>query len=185
VYAAIDDQYCYKGTTILKNRLGLRVQADLDAFEADATAQRFAEPLPQGRFTVTHYQAVHRHIFGDVYPWAGRFRTVRIAKEESMFAYPEYIGQEMRRVFAELREQDLLRDTSAREFGKGAAHFLAELNAIHPFRDGNGRTQLTFVSLLAFEAGHPIAFERIKPRPFLKAMIESFSGREKSLEKAL
>jgi len=185
VYAAIDDPYCYTGTAILKNRLGLRVQADLDVFEADATAQRFAEPLPRGRFTVTHYLAVHRHIFGDVYPWAGRFRTVRIAKGKSMFAYPEYISQEMRRVFAELREHNLLRNTSPSEFAQGAAHFLAELNAIHPFRDGNGRTQLTFVSLLAYEAGHPIDFERIKPRSFLKAMIESFSGREKPLEKAL
>jgi cell filamentation protein len=141
VYAAIDDPYCYKGTTVLRNRLGLRVQADLDEFEADATAQRFAEPLPPGRFSVAHYCAVHRHIFGDVYPWAGRVRTQRIAKGESMFAYPEYIN----RVFAELREQDLLRNLAPREFAKGAAHFLAELNAIHPFRDGNGRAQLTFV----------------------------------------
>lgn len=185
MYAAFDDPYCYKGTAVLKNRLGLRDQTDLDAFEADATAQRFAEPLPAGRFTLTHYRAVHRHLFGDVYPWAGRFRTVRIAKGGSAFAYPEHIQREMRRVFSGLKARDCLRHLTVPAFAAGAAHFLAELNAIHPFRDGNGRSQLAFVSLLAFEAGHPLDATRIDPVDFLEAMIESFHGREARLASAL
>lgn len=88
MYEVTDDPYCYAGTTVLKNRLGLRDQASLDDFEAEATAQRFAEPLPGGRLGVTHYRAMHRHIFGDVYPWAGRFRTIRISKNGSAFGYP-------------------------------------------------------------------------------------------------
>lgn len=185
MYQAIKDPYCYKGTTVLRNRLGIRELEALEAFEAEATAQRFAEPLPLGRFGVAHYRAVHKHIFGDVFPWAGRFRTVRIAKAGSMFCYPEHINSEMMRVFGNLKAKDWLRGLSQIDFAREAAHFLAELNAIHPFRDGNGRTQLAFVTLLAFAAGYELDFERIEPESFLTAMIESFQGSEESLMLAI
>lgn len=185
MYEEIADPYCYKGTSVLHNRLGLRDQEALDAFEAEATAQRFSEPLPIGRFGVAHYRAVHRHLFGDVFPWAGRFRRLRIAKGGSMFCYPEHIASEMARIFGELKAKAWLRGLSVDAFAQEAAHFLAELNAIHPFRDGNGRTQLAFVTLLAFAAGYQVDFERIEPKSFLDAMIESFQGRERPLTLAL
>jgi len=185
VYEAIADPYCFKGTSVLRNRLGLRDQEALDAFEAEATAQRFSEPLPIGRFGVAHYRAVHRHLFGDVFPWAGRFRRLRIAKGGSMFCYPEHIASEMARIFGELKAKAWLRGLSVDAFAQEAAHFLAELNAIHPFRDGNGRTQLAFVTLLAFAAGYQVDFERIEPKSFMDAMIESFQGRERPLALAL
>lgn len=185
MYEATDDPYCYKGTAVLRNRLGLRDQEALDAFEAEATAQRFAEPLPSGRFGVAHYRAVHRHLFGDVFPWAGRFRSVRIAKGGSMFCYPEHIDSEMASVFGSLKAKNWLRGLSPADFARDGAHFLAELNAIHPFRDGNGRTQLAFVTLLAFAAGYQVDFDRIEPEAFLAAMIESFHGREQQLMQIL
>ncbi|WP_348625817.1 Fic family protein [Methylosinus sp. LW3] len=144
MYRAVVDPYCYSGTRVLKNRLGLRAQADLDAFEADATAQRFSEPLPTGRFGVRHYRAVHRHIFGDVYRWAGCFLSVRIAKGASMFCYLEHIAAEMARIFDGLRNDGCLRDLPVDLFAARSARFLSELNAVHPFRDGNGRAQRAF-----------------------------------------
>lgn len=181
MYEAIDDPYTYKSTSVLKNRLNLRDQSALDDFEAESTAQRFSEPLPAGRLSVAHYCAVHRHIFGDVYTWAGRFRSVRIAKGGSMFCYPEYITREMRRVFAELHAAKGLRGLSIDEFASGAAHFLADLNAIHPFRDGNGRSQLAFLALVADQAGHSLDLDSLEPESFLDAMIQSFSGKERAL----
>ena len=181
MYCAVDDPYCYRGTTVLKNRLGLREQADLDAFEAEATAQRFSEPLPTGRFDVRHYRAVHRHIFGDVYRWAGRFRSVRIAKGSSMFCYPEHIADQMARVFDGPRNDGCLADLPVDLFALRSARFLSELNAIHPFRDGNGRAQLAFFALLADRAGRPLKLRRLKAESFLAAMIESFHGREEKL----
>jgi cell filamentation protein len=53
---------------------------------------------------------------------------------------------------------------------------LGDLNAIHPFRDGNGRVQLSFLHLVALRAGHPLQFERLEPEPFMRAMIQSFDG---------
>jgi cell filamentation protein len=144
-----------------------------------STAQRAEEPLPAGRLTVTHYRAIHRHLFQDVYRWAGHFRTTRISKGGSMFCYPENIRPEMRRLFRWLNDQDLLRGREPAKFVADSAHFLAELNAVHAFRDGNGRAQLTMLALVSARAGHPLDFERLRdPRAFLKAMIASFRGDE-------
>lgn len=137
MYAAIEDPYCYKGTTVLRNIPGIRDADALEEFEAVSTVQRADEPLPDGRLSLHHYRAIHRHLFQDVYRWAGRYRVTRISKGDSMFCHPEPIPRQMRRLFGALAEQNFLRGLSRSDFASRAAHFLAELNAIHPFRDGN------------------------------------------------
>ncbi len=91
----------------------------------------------------------------------------------------------MRILFAELRKNSFLRELSEKEFAIQAAHFLAELNAIHAFRDGNGRAQLAFVIMLADRAGHPVNLAKLSPVRFLKAMVASFYGDEKLLASEL
>lgn len=159
----------------------MRDQAELDAFEALSVAARAEEPLPAGRFSAAHYCAVHRHLFQDVYGWAGRYRTVRMTKDRSHFCFPENIAAEMRTLFARLQREDLLRGRRAEDFAAEAAAFLTYLNAIHPFREGNGRSQLTFTALLAAQAGHPLDLSRLDPAGFLQAMIASFFGDEAPL----
>lgn len=124
MYDTVEDSYCFPGTTVLKNLADLRNQDALILFETAMTAQRADEPLPTGKLSVRHYQAVHRHLFQDVYAWAGKFRTVRIAKNDSMFCYPENIQREMRILFTQLRERHCLRGFSRKEFTQGAASFL-------------------------------------------------------------
>ena len=181
MYDAVEDPYCYPGTTVLKNKLELKTQRELDAFEAEISAQRAEEPLPAGRLTYSQYRAIHRHLFQDVYDWAGKIRTVRISKGGSMFCYPESIDREMSKLFGTLAGQKQFKGTTPGEFVSRAAHFLAELNAIHPFREGNGRTQLTFLTLLAETAGHPLAMDRLDPDQVLQATIDSFGGDERPL----
>lgn len=103
---------------------------------------------------------------------------MRIAKGDSMFCYPENIAGEMLRLLDGLRRDRFLRGTSADDFARRAASFLATLNAIHPFRDGNGRAQLTFLVMLAHHADHPLDVRTLKPRRFLAAVIRSFHGDE-------
>lgn len=184
MYRAEPDPYCYPGTTVLINRLGLTDQAELDAFEAEMTAQRASEALPTGRLSYRHYRAIHRHLFQDVYAWAGKIRTVRMAKGANAFCYPEHIDREMRHLFRELRKHDL-RKLQPIEFAESAAHFLSELNAIHPFREGNGRTQLTFLALMAEFAGYHLPLERMDPTAMLNAMVASFGGDEKPLAREI
>jgi len=181
MYEGLADPYCYAGATVLKNMRGLRQQAALDKFEAIATAKRAEEPLPTGALGVRHYRAVHHHLYQDIYRWAGRFRTVRIGKAESMFCYPEHIPAQMRALFANLRAKRFLRGLTPDAFAADAARFLATLNAIHAFGDGNGRAQLAFLALLAGRAGHPLALDPLDPAAFLAAMIASFQGDERLL----
>jgi cell filamentation protein len=164
-----------------EERLDLRGEAELQEFEAIITALRSDEPLPAGRLDYDHYLAIHWHLFQDVYDWAGRIRTVRMSKLNSTFCYPEHIEAQMRRLFDELASENHFRNLDSESFAKKAAHFLAELNAIHPFREGNGRTQNVFLSILANRAGHPIDFGRLHPPDMLQAMIASFAGDERPL----
>jgi cell filamentation protein len=112
MYEAEQDPYCYPGTSVLINRLDIRDQAALDAFEADISAERSSQEVPPGSLDYDHYLAIHRHLFQDVYEWAGEIRTVRIAKEGSAFCYPEHIDREMRRLFSELDRQKHFRERS-------------------------------------------------------------------------
>jgi cell filamentation protein len=80
MYDAIDDPYTYESSTVLVNKLDLRDQDVLDAYEAEISNARSQEPLPEGNLNFVHYCAVHHPLFQDVYDWAGKPRTVRISK---------------------------------------------------------------------------------------------------------
>ena len=181
MYEAEADPYCYPGTSVLINRAGLRDTAQLEAFEAEATIERFSQPLPAGRLSYSHYRSIHRHLFQDVYAWAGKIRIVRISKGSNTFCCPEHIEREMRRLFAGLAEGKHFRGLDAPTFAARAAHFIAELNAIHPFREGNGRAQLSFLIVLAEHAGHRLNPDRLHPEAMMRAMIESFGGNQRPL----
>lgn len=181
MYDAIDDPYTYEHSTVLINKLDLRKQAELDAFEAEISNARSDERLPGGNLDFMHYKAVHHHLFQDVYEWAGNARTVRMSKGSNSFCYPENIEAQAAKLFRELEADDFLRSLDGPAFANKAAHFLAELNAIHAFREGNGRSQLTFFILLADYAGHPIDIDQLEPNKMLNAMIASFDGDEAKL----
>ena len=181
MYQAERDPYCYPGSEVLINKAGLRTQAALDDFETAMTFARAEEPLPVGRLSVRHYCTLHRHLFQDVYGWAGKYRMVRLSKGTSAFCYPEHIAKEMAAAFASLKAERFLTVRTTRDFARGAAHFMAEVNAIHPFREGNGRTLNTFLIMLAAHAGHGINLDRLEPERLLKAMIKSFKGNEAPL----
>jgi cell filamentation protein len=104
-----------------------------------------------------------------------------MSKGSSEFCYPENIDREMRRLFDGLTAQKHLRGLDARKFAEKAAHLLAELNAIHPFREGNGRMQLAFLTVLAERAVHPLKLQHLDPTAMLAAMIASFQGDEAPL----
>jgi cell filamentation protein, protein adenylyltransferase len=181
MYDAIDDPYTYEDSTVLINKLDLREQSELDAFEAEISSARADEPLPQGNLDFPHYKAVRHHLFQDVYEWAGTARTVRMSKGGNPFCFPKNIETQATKLFDELQADDFLRNLDGPAFADKAAHFLAELNAIHAFREGNGRSQLTFFILLADYAGHLIDLDKLDPLKMLDAMIASFDGDEAKL----
>lgn len=185
-YDATEDPLCYQGTHVLRNKAGLRDQDDLDQFEQLMFLSRSEEPLPGGALDYEHYKRIHHHFFQDVYDWAGQPRDIRTAKGGNWFCSPEYIDFEMRKIFAQLADEDHLASaTEPRRFADRAAHYLAEINAVHPFRDGNGRCQLTLLDLLLSNTGFEMNEDRIDPRTFMDAMIASFQGDTAPLAQAI
>ena len=145
MYQAERDPYCYPGNDVLKNRAGLQTAEALEAFETAMTFARSEEPLPLGRFSVRHYRAVHHHLFQDVYDWAGKFRTVRLAKDISSFCHPEHIARDMTTLFAWLRQQNHLRNRSPTDLARGGRAFPVG-DQCDPSVPGGQRTNSTDLS---------------------------------------
>jgi len=175
-YDAFEDPYCYLRTSVLRNRLDIRDQAELDAFEVEISTLRAEEPLPEGNFDPPHYCRIHHHLFQDVYAWAGHNRTVRIAKGGNSFCYPEHIAAQMDLLFPNLQHPEDFVSVEPETLLHNVTTFLGELNAIHPFREGNGRTQLAFLSLIGEFSGHPFHFEELNRATYLPAVIASYFG---------
>lgn len=174
---------------VLRNKFSIMDAEELKRVEATLTAIRIAQfdehPIP-GRFDLDHLKAIHHHIFQDVYEWAGELRRVDISKESSWFAHFAFIESNANALVADFAGEHYLRGLPADQFTARAAYYLGELNALHPFREGNGRTQRAFLSALAREAGYQLAWERVSPESMVAASVLSlFRGDNSGFERIL
>ena len=153
--------------------------ARLEQAEAALVATRSYElsqtPL-SGQFDLAHLRAIHRYVFGDLYEWAGQLRTIDIGKGGHLFAHHAHIESAAAAIFKRLAEEEYLAGLDLTTFSDRAAYYLGELNALHPFREGNGRAQREFVSHLAHAAGYYLAWENMRQPDVLQASVESFKG---------
>jgi cell filamentation protein len=117
----------------------------------------------------------HRYILGDVYDWAGELRTVSIAKG-SLFCLPQHLASYGGDIFSRLAVADRLRGLAREQFISRLAEFLGDVNALHPFREGNGRAQRAFFSQLAHDAGHHIDWVRMDPARNVTASAAAHRG---------
>ena len=156
------DDYWQPGTTdVLRNRFGITDAGELERVERVHSLQRIWElersPVPGG-YDLAHLQAIHERIFGDVYEWAGVIREFTLVKGGDEFCRPQFIESAAGDIFDRLHRADLLRGLDVETFALRSAELLGDVNALHPFREGNGRTQRAFLSQLASEAGHPLVW---------------------------
>jgi cell filamentation protein len=169
---------------VLKNRLGLVDPAELMILAADFATARLAQLLLKpvaGKFDIQHLRAIHRYIFQDVFPWAGDFREVMTSRTGSFgFPPPVYILPALETLFAALRAEDWLRKLDADRFALRAGHYLGEINAVHPFCEGNGRAQREFLRTLALSAGHRLSWVGLTPEENNAASRISFATGDSS-----
>lgn len=174
------DPYVYPGSTVLRNLLGETDAAALDQAEYELTFLRREElarhPLT-GPFTLPRLQETHRRLFQDVYRWAGEIRTVEIRKGSSQFHLAELLATGADATFAWLEESGLLEpDTEDDAFVSLASDLLEKLNYLHPFREGNGRTQRAFLDQVAEMSGRRLAWRNISQREHTLASIRAFEA---------
>lgn len=174
----MDSKYCYPGTDVLINRYGIHDAAKLYAMELDITHIRAAElstrPV-KGNYDLKHLQMIHKKLFGDIYPFAGKIRDVRISKG-NMFCFPEFIKPMAEDIFDKLARDQYLKGLDQDTFIDRLSFYMGEVNALHPFREGNGRTQRVFFTQLAQDAGHNLHFERMDKDELLQADIAGMAG---------
>lgn len=171
-----DRVYCYPDSDVLINKLGIQDQEKLHTFERKLTMLRLLEIIDKpinGNFDFAHLQAIHRYIFQDVYEWAGKVRKVDIAKG-NMFCNVMFIESQAEEIFGKLKKDNYLAGLDRNIFVKKLAYYFSEINALHPFREGNGRSQREFIRSLALKNGYVINFSEIPEEEMLKASQESF-----------
>lgn len=173
------DPYVDPDTGVLRNRFGISDPAELDRVEATFAAVRSYElavsPV-RGEFDLAHLQQIHQRLFGDVYDWAGKIRSVDISKGTTRFASHEQIASYAPQITRPLSREGLLRGLSPDSFSERAGHYLGELNVLHPFREGNGRSIREFIGQLAQDAGYGIDWQGVERGEMTQASIEAYQG---------
>ena len=141
------DEYFIEGTNVLKNNLGITDKEELKEKEAEITFKKLIElhenPLDLG-YGKEHFKAIHYYLFSDIYPFAGKYRTVYMQKNNSYFAPVEEIDERLNRTFQTMEEESK-NITSIYSFATFLTTYYTELLNIHPFREGNGRTTREFI----------------------------------------
>ncbi len=194
------DGYTYPNTTneadhldVLRNKLGKRTHSELNAMEYRiTTAQRAKVELgegPPGNFDVAHLKAIHRHLFSKIYEWAGHTRNERpivdgqpveviatMRKEGYAFLHGSRIETGLADALRPISNPDVLRGSSTEQFAEIAGRVLGELNHVHPFREGNGRTQETFIAELGRRYEHLVEFGVITRPRMIAASVETSSN---------
>lgn len=175
---------CYPGTSCLVNKLDIRDERILSEYEAMVTTAKIAllekSPLP-GAFDFAHYKAIHQYLFEDIYDWAGQIRTVDMSKKGTAFVKAAEIEALGNRAFARLNCKRSFVGLGHEEFVEKIVDFYSVVNLLHPFREGNGRTQRVFFTQLIRNAGYDIQFALIDADELMVATIQAAGGVEDSL----
>jgi cell filamentation protein len=186
-YQQWDDYFWPDAPDVLRNKLNIRTPAVLSFVETQISYVRIYEHIQQGSsgaFDFAHFSDVHRHIFSDVYPWAGNPRVVPevpmtkrgrdVVNHElddpdaPTISYRYYPGPRVREgaetLFARLRDEDALAGLERDRFVSRLATYWGALDQVHPFREGNTRTQVAFFHSLCRAAGYDLGAQELRAR---------------------
>jgi cell filamentation protein len=170
----LTDPYLYPDVPVLKNKFNIKDEESLQKIEGLIFTLRYKDPLPKGELDYSHLKAIHFHFFHQVYEWAGQERTVDIAKGNSYFCHVQYITQELNKLFLKLKSDKYLNNLLPHDFCKKLSFYFNEINAAHPFREGNGRTLRAFCDLVAEQAGYHFDWHQVSSDEYIEASIAGF-----------
>ena len=176
VYTTTQSIYCYPDSNVLKNKLNIRDNKLLKTAEEEITLIKQMELLKnpiKGNFSKAHFMNIHKFIFEDIYSFAGKIRREQISKADTMFYPPNLIDRELDKVFAKIKEKNMLKETDKEKVFDNLAYVMAELNIIHPFREGNGRSIREFIRLMAKRMGYDLNWGNVDKEELSEASILS------------
>lgn len=175
--------YCYKNTDILINLLNITNDKDLYAAERELVSFRTYElnktPL-KGNFDFEHLKSIHKYLFQDVYRWAGDIRNCNIAKQD-LFCLTDHIETFGKEIFAKLKKEKYFIDYDWDITLDKLVELFADINALHPFREGNGRSQRIFIESLAKINGINLDLTNVSKEDMIVASHDSINGNYEKL----
>ena len=177
-----EDPYLLPNGT-LKNKLGISDAEELAQVEADLVENRelsLTNKGPTGKFDFRLLKAIHHYLFQDIYEWAGKIRITDLYKADNQglhqFTANIKIEKEAQQIFFELARNQELKNLHPNQFIDQITKLFNEINILHPFREGNGRTQRAFTKALAQQAGHKLRFKIITRERMIRASIQGMEG---------
>lgn len=172
--AKVAAHFFYEDGKVLRNKLGIRDQAELDVVEANLVTAAMARLVKRPMRTFKEMQSAHKSAFGRLYAWAGQIRTYTTGRGAAPFAMPKFIEPEMSKRFDQIVTDAWLTTNDPRIFAAAAAEHAAEINAIHPFLEGNGRMTRLFIQGYAQSAGLAFSSANIARESWYAAAEASF-----------
>ena len=173
-----DDYYCYPGSGVLRNKLGLTDADALSRFERNMVQLRAAQALAvaeaASRLDLAALQLVHQVLFGDVYAWAGNLRRFEIAKGETRSAPDDALPSYPDSQVFPVHEREAAAASTDSELATALARCWGELNAVHPFREGNGRATQILVQAMARRHGRDIDWSTVSREHEIAASIAGY-----------
>lgn len=172
MYEARNSIYCYPNSNVLINKLDIRDGNKLYEYEKRIVSLKLLALQMQGitgNFNMQHFISIHKYLFEDLYEFAGKFRSENIAKDNFSFADYQYIESELKRLLEQLKKENYLQGIEKEELSKKIASYWADLNVLHPFREGNGRAIREFLRQLCLKNGYELNIQNVESSEFLKA----------------
>ena len=170
---------CYPGTSCLINKLNIRDDKQLAFVESRIVAMKTAElnahPV-KAPFDFAHYKGIHRFLFEDIYEWAGQIRTINMSKKGTRFTEASKIEEVAAGIFERLKRMNDFVGLPHDAFVGEIVDFYCATNMLHPFREGNGRTQRVFLRQLIQNAGYELSLSELDPDELMIATIHAANG---------
>lgn len=178
-----DGTYCYPNTSILINKLNIKDDKVLFEMERKLVSLRIDELIDKplkGNFDFDYLKSIHKFLFQDIYKWAGIPRTCAIAKN-NLFCLPEYIGSYASDVFNNLSKEKYYINYDYDIKLNKLVDLFSDINALHPFREGNGRSQREFIEALAKINGIYLDLTSVPKMEMIIASHEAINGYNEKL----
>ena len=177
--------YCYKNSDTLINKLDITNENDLFNAERELVSLRTTEiilnPI-KGNFDFSHLKKLHQYLFQDIYIWAGKIRKCNIAKQD-LFCLVNHIDSYADEIFNKLKMENYFISYKFDKKIDKLVELFADINALHPFREGNGRSQREFIEQLARINGIDLVLSNVSQIDMIKASHDSINGNNKLLKK--
>ncbi|MDT8452733.1 MAG: Fic family protein [Gammaproteobacteria bacterium] len=178
----------YPGTQVYINKLGITVAKTLAEAEATLTWARTEQyrdtPSPTG-FDLSHLQHIHHHLFQDVYAWAGQLRSYDVKKQDCIFTPAADIERYAHQIYTQLADEGYLQGLARSAFLERLAYYYDMTNRLHPFPEGNGRTQRLFIEDLAALNDMLIDWAEVNSWEIIETAIQAFYGNREPIYRML